>query len=203
MPIIRICVAIDMDVGYSATEARLQREYDAMLPMLERYGVAIGIQNHCGFHVCNAMGIRHLIERYHPGRFCAVLDPAHCGLDGEPPELAIDIVWSHLRVVNLKSAVWRRRNGPEADVAEWAPYWTSGRHGLAMWPRVASELMRRGFGGDICLSAEYSDRDAVERLVAEDIAFARALFDDAGRRLRDAGPGDRQRRGGPGGAAFD
>ena len=176
VPIIRVCVSIDMEIGYMATEARLQREYDAMVPLLDRYGVAIGIQNHCDFCVCNAMGIRHLIEKYDPKQFCAVLDQAHCGLDGEAPELAIDIVWSHLRVVNLKSGYWRRTNGPEAEVAEWQSYWTTGRHGLAFWPRVAAELKKRSFAGDICITAEYSDHDAVDRLVVEDIAFAKSLF---------------------------
>jgi hypothetical protein len=28
----------------------------------------------------------------------------------------------------------------------------------------------------VCLTAEYSDHDAVDRLIAEDIAFAKALF---------------------------
>ena len=176
VPIIRICVSIDMEIGYMATEARLQKEYDAMIPLLDRYGVAIGIQNHCDFCVCNAMGIRHLIEKYDPKHFCAVLDPAHCGLDGEAPELAIDIVWSHLRVVNLKSAYWRRTNGPEAEVAEWQSYWTTGRHGLGFWPRVAAELKKRNFAGDICVTAEYSDHDSVDRLIVEDIEFAKSLF---------------------------
>ena len=177
VPIIRICVSIDMEIGYMASEARLQREYDALVPMLDRYGVAIGIQNHCDFCVCNAMGIRHLIEEYDPKHFCAVLDPAHCGLDGEPPELAVDIVWSHLRVVNLKSAYWQRTNGPEAEAATWRTYWTAGRHSLSPWPRVIDELKKRDFVGDICLTAEYSDHDAVDRLIAEDIAFAKALFE--------------------------
>jgi len=176
VPIIRICVPVDLEIGYMATEARLRKQYDALVPLLERYGVAIGIQNHCDFCVCNAMGIRHLIEQYDARHFCAVLDPAHCGLDGEAPELAIDIVWSHLRVVNLKSAYWLRTNGPEAEAAEWQSYWTTGRHGLALWPRVAAELKRRSFTGDICLTAEYSDHNSVDRLVAEDIAFAKSLF---------------------------
>jgi hypothetical protein len=29
----------------------------------------------------------------------------------------------------------------------------------------------------VCLTAEYSDEAAVERLIAEDIAFARSLFE--------------------------
>ena len=149
----------------------------ALVPLLGKYGVSIGIQNHTGFQVNNAMGIRHLIEKYDPKHFCAVLDQAHCGLNGEPPEYAIDIVWSHLKVVNLKSVFWQRSNGPDAEVAEWKPYWTSGRHGLAHWPRVVAELKKRNFSGDICLTAEYSDHGRVDDLIAEDIVYARSLFD--------------------------
>ena len=177
VPIIRICLKIDQKAGYMAEEARIQREFEAKVPVLERYGVAIGVQNHCGFQVNNAMGVRHLIEKYDPRQVCAVLDQAHCGLNGEPPEFAIDMVWPYLKVVNLKSAYWRRMNGPDAEWAEWKVHWTTGRHGLAYWPRVAGELKRRGFSGDICLTAEYSDHASVDRLIAEDIAFAQALFD--------------------------
>ena len=177
VPIIRVCLKIDQKAGYMAEEARIQREFEARVPVLERYGVAIGVQNHCGFQVNNAMGIRHLIEKYDPRQVCAVLDQAHCGLNGEPPEFAIDMVWPYLKVVNLKSAYWRRMNGPDAEWAEWKVHWTTGRHGLAYWPRVAGELKRRGFSGDICLTAEYSDHASVDRLIAEDIAFAQALFD--------------------------
>lgn len=176
VPIIRICVSIDRELGYMATMDRLRREYDEMVPMLDRYGVAVGIQNHCDLCVASAMGLRYLIEKYDPKHFCAVLDQAHCGLDGERAELAIDIVWSHLRVVNLKSAIWQRTTGPEAPVAQWKHYWTTGRHGMAEWPTVAAELKRRGFQGDICLTAEYSDHDNVEHLLAEDVAFAKGLF---------------------------
>ncbi len=178
VPIIRICEHIDLEIGYMATEAKLQEKYDALVPTLDRYGVALGIQNHCGFDVCNAMGIRHLIEKYDPKHVCAVLDQAHCGLDGEPPELAVDIVWSYLRVVNMKSAYWLRKNGPEADCAAWRHYWTTGRQGMAEWPRLVAELKKRGYSGTVCLTAEYSDHDAVDRLIREDIAFAKELFED-------------------------
>src|SRR5689334_22873276 len=38
--IIRICVGIG-DEGYMASEARLQREYDALVPLLDKYGVTL------------------------------------------------------------------------------------------------------------------------------------------------------------------
>ena len=68
VPIIRICQKVDPKVGYMAEEARIQREYDALVPLLEKYDVAIGVQNHTGFQVNNAMGICHLIEKYDPNK---------------------------------------------------------------------------------------------------------------------------------------
>jgi sugar phosphate isomerase/epimerase len=175
VPTIRTMAVIGPE-GYMATEARLQREYDALVPLLQRYGVRIGVQNHSDRFVASAMGLRHLIERYDPKQFGAVLDAGHTSLQGEDPELAIDICWSHLCMVNFKNAFWRRTNGPEAEVAAWRHYWTTGRHGLASWPRYAAELKRRGYDGVVCLTAEYSDEEAVNRLIAEDIAFAKSLF---------------------------
>lgn len=175
VPVIRIMANIGPE-GYLATEAALQRHFDALIPLLERYGVTIGVQNHCGRFVANASGLRRLIGRYDPRHIAAVWDAAHNALQGEEPELAIDIVWDHLCMVNLKNAIWRRRNGPEAEVADWEVYWTSGRQGLASWPRVAAELKRRGYRGVVCLTAEYNDGTAVNRLIAEDLAFARSLF---------------------------
>ncbi|MCC6444536.1 MAG: hypothetical protein IT210_13910 [Armatimonadetes bacterium] len=80
-------------------------------------------------------------------------------------------------MMNLKNAFWERVNGPEADHARWRHYWTTGRHGLAFWPCVAAELKKRNYTGVLCLIAEYSDHEAVGRLIAEDIAFARSLFE--------------------------
>ena len=176
IPIIRICVGIPDQSNYLEYETHLRREYDALVPLLDRHGVTLGIQNHNGRCIANALGIRHLIEPYDPKHISAVLDPAHCALNGEIPALALDIVWSHLCMVNLKNAYWRRTNGPEAEVAAYEPYWTSGRQGLCPWAEVAAELRRRDYRGTICLPAEYSDEAEVDRLIAADIAYARSLF---------------------------
>ncbi len=175
VPTIRVMVRVGPE-GYLATEAATIREYDALLPLLEQHGVQIGVQNHCDRFVANSCGLRRILERYDPRYVAAVWDAAHNALQGEDPELGIEIVWDHLCMVNLKNAIWRRTNGPEAEWAEWRVYWTSGRQGLASWPRVAAELRRREYRGVLCLTAEYNDEPAVDRLIAEDIAFAKSLF---------------------------
>ena len=175
IPLIRVMAPIDAD-GYLASVSRARREYDALLPLLRTHNVRLGVQNHSGRYVSNALGLRHLIGDYDPRLIGAVWDAAHNALNGEEPELALDIIWSHLCLVNLKNAFWRRATGPEAEDVEWRPYWTSGRQGLASWPRVAVMLRERDYTGVICLPAEYSDEQSVKRLIAEDLAFARSLF---------------------------
>ncbi len=88
----------------------------------------------------------------------------------------LDIVADMLHIVNLKNGYWRRMSGPEAEVAEWKTYWTSGRQGRANWPRVIAKVKEMGYTGPICLTAEYSDEHSIDRLIAEDLAFAKSLL---------------------------
>ncbi len=178
-PIIRTMARIPDGVPYLEAEAALRREYEALLPLLERYGVRVGIQNHCGRYVSHAMGLRRLVEGLDPRYIGIVWDAAHNALQGESADLALDIVWSHLYMVNLKNAFWRQTNGPEAEWAEWSRYWTDGRHGLASWPNVIGELKRRAYTGVLCLTAEYTEQAQVNRLIRADLAFAKELCNES------------------------
>jgi len=117
------------------------------------------------------------VEKFDPRFIGVIWDAAHNALAGEEPEMGLDIVCSHLLMVNLKNGYWKRKTGPEAEEAEWEVYWTNGRQGLASWRRVANYLKKRDYSGVICLTAEYSAHDQVNRLIAEDIKFARSLFE--------------------------
>jgi sugar phosphate isomerase/epimerase len=176
VPVIRTMARIAPGESYVEAEARYRREYDALLPLLREHGVTIGVQNHCGRFVTQAVGLRDLLSGFDPRYVAAVWDAAHEALAGGSPDLAVDVIWPHLCMVNLKNAFWQRSNGPEAEYAEWRTYWTNGRHGLCVWPQVVEELKARAYEGVVCLTAEYSDRDAVERLITEDLAFAKALL---------------------------
>lgn len=175
IPVIRVMVEIGPE-GYMATERRVQKEYQALLPVLRDAGVVLGVQNHNGNFIANAMGLRHLLEPFDPKVIAAVWDVAHNAVNGEALDLGLDIVWPHLTMVNFKNAFWRRTNGPEAETAAWDVFWTTGRHGQASWPQVATLLKQRGYAGVVCLPAEYTDEAAVDRLIAEDIVFAKTLF---------------------------
>ena len=189
VPIIRICVGIDMKIGYMATERQVRQQFDALLPALRKHRVAIGVQNHCDFCVGSAIGVMHLIEKYDPKQVCAVLDMAHCAVDGEPEEMALDIVWPHVNgLINFKSAFHRRINGPEEVEAKYAVHWTTCHHSGYSWSNMVKLLQQRGYRGDVCLPAEYANLAAggqlmdkeVLRPLQEDIAYIKFLFASQG-----------------------
>jgi sugar phosphate isomerase/epimerase len=165
------------DKSYWEAEKAARQQLDAALPHCEQYNVQIGIQNHVGRFVgVHDLGLHHLVRDYNARHIGIIWDAAHNALAGMEPEPALEVVESHLCMVNFKNAFWQRVNGPEASMAEWRVYWTLGRHGLASWPRVVAKLKAMEYTGPICLTAEYSDHDRVDALIAEDLAFARSLL---------------------------
>ncbi len=166
------------NLDYWTAEGEARRQLDTALPFCEQYGIQIGIQNHSGrFVPVNAMGAYHLLKDYDPRYVAAVWDPAHNALEGMDSDAALDILAPHLCVVNLKNAYWRRVTGPEAAVAEWKIYWTSGAQGRASWPRVIKKLKAIDYRGPICFSAEYTDEERVDDLIVRDLALARRLLE--------------------------
>jgi sugar phosphate isomerase/epimerase len=183
IPIVRIMASIDMKKGYQASVAEHRRTFDALLPDLEKHRVTIGVQNHCDHFVGSAVGLIHLLGSYDKRLVGAVLDPAHCGLDGESEDMAVDIVWPSLVLVNLKNAYWQMFGGA-APEPQWRTYWCGAKFGLCSWPVVLAELRKRGWAGDYCLTAEYSNPegagdltgDTVVPLLREDIRYLKGLL---------------------------
>ncbi len=161
---------------YLESEANLRRQLADAVPLCERYGVRVGVQQHYGDNVTDAVGLRSLLEGVDGRWVGAIWDAAHDALAGLAPESGLDIVWDRLFLVNLKNAFYFRTNGPEAEEAQWGRHFTTGAHGMASWPRVAAELRRRRYRGAVCLTAEYTDERAVDRLCRQDVVYARGLF---------------------------
>jgi sugar phosphate isomerase/epimerase len=162
---------------YWEAEASARRQLDAAARLGAQYGVRTGVQNHSGSFVgVHEFGLYNLLKEYDRRYVGAIWDAAHNALEGMEPEPALDVVADLLMVVNLKNGFRLRTSGPEAETATWKTYWTSGRQGLADWPRVVAKLKQIAYTGPICLTAEYSDEPSVDRLIAEDLAFARSLL---------------------------
>ncbi len=175
--LIRIMIDINPADGYLASVNSAQQQLEKLIPLCEKYGVKVGIQQHYGNCVVDSSGLLHLLRPFDPTYIGAVWDAAHDALAGQQPEFGLDIVWSHLLMVNLKNAYYRRTNGPESEIAEWERYFTTGPHGLASWPRVINYLKKRQYEGTICLTAEYKLQYLVDRYIPQDLAYAKSLLE--------------------------
>lgn len=82
VPVIRVMAGINKGESYLEAESRYRRTYDGLVPLLERYGVQLGVQNHFGRFVANAIGLRRLVEPYDPRTIGIVWDAAHEALNG-------------------------------------------------------------------------------------------------------------------------
>jgi sugar phosphate isomerase/epimerase len=183
VPTIRTMARIDMTIGYRESVKRLQEEYQRLTPLLLDAGVRIGVQNHCGYYVGSAVGLIDLVAPLDPKAVGIVLDFAHCALEGEPVDMAIEICGDRTILANFKSAYRRRTNGLNAEEAEWKIDWTTAKDSLYSWKRAVAELAGRGYAGDYCLCAEYStgdgsflEGDAVLPLLRSDIDYLDRLI---------------------------
>jgi sugar phosphate isomerase/epimerase len=189
IPILRTMVMFDLgEASVAETIARARARYDALVPLLDRTGVRIGVQNHSGSAIGSAIGLYHLIERYDPKHVCAILDMAHCAVAGEPTDVCIDLLWERMPgLMNFKSAFRERINGPEEDEAVFRTHWTTAGHGAFPWSCLVNTLRRRNFTGTFMLPAEYTDPggqpqrmgDDVLPFLAADVAYLRALVNTA------------------------
>jgi len=176
--ILRIMAAVDKNQRYLDWENSYIRYLEGLEPLARKYGVTVGIQNHYGHMASSTMELKRLVEKFDPKVVAAIWDAAHSGLAGEVTEQALDIIWDNLCLVNLKNAYYRRVNGPEAPYAKYEPYFTLGRHGVADYAGIAAYLKGRGYAGDICLPAEYTDGDLVDELAPIELAYVKSLFGD-------------------------
>jgi sugar phosphate isomerase/epimerase len=176
IPVIRIIVHTELKDGFYASMEKVKREINGVLPLCEKYGIKVGIQHHFGPGLNNSMELKQLIEKYDPKHIGAIWDAAHSALAGEEPEQGLDIVWSHLCMVNMKNGFYRFVSGPDAETAKWEYYFSSAKKGLASWVRISDYLKSRKYRGVICLTAEFSEEERVNQLIAEDIAYAKSLF---------------------------
>jgi len=179
IPLIRVMYWHNLNQNYMDTIAAIRREIEGFLPLCEKYGVTVGVQQHCGPSISSTMELRYLVEPYDPKWVGGIWDAAHSGLAGEEPEQAIDMIWDHMVGVNFKSAMYRRKNGPEAIRAAYEAFFTTGSQGICSWPRALARMAQRGFSGTICMPAEYSDEPNEEIYAAIDNADIRKLIESA------------------------
>lgn len=168
VPVLRTMLKLDPEKSYRENVDAFRSRCRGIGEVLKDSPTTIGLQNHCDEFVSSAMGLIHAIDPLPSDQVSAVLDLGHTGLDGEGEEIAIDIAWPRLSLVNLKNSLRRVEGRDERGAAIWKRAWVSGRDGFTNWEKAIKELSRRNYLRPICLTAEYQDESG-RAVVAGDI----------------------------------
>ena len=176
VPFIRIMYFDDVNIPFFDALSTIRRNIDSFLPLCEKYNVKVGIQQHTLTRVSNSMELFYLVKDYDPKFIGGIWDAGHSGLCCEEPEQALDILWSHLVSLNFKNIFYKRKNGPES-VAEYMFYCTTGDQGLNSWKRTVNHLKKKGYSGNACIFAEYTDEENAEIYATKDKIYLKELFD--------------------------
>ncbi len=178
VPLIRIMVRIPPERGYFDVIDETRATLDSLESTLRDAGVVIGIQNHCDRFIGSAIGLYQLVEPLASDTVGIILDPAHCALDGEPIDMAIDITRDRLSLVNLKGAFKRRINGVNSVEARWRTEWCTARDAGYSWSETIGLLRNAGYEGPLCLPVEYSDPET-GKLMEGDAVLTHLRYDRA------------------------
>jgi len=184
VPVLRTMLKLQKGRTYSENVEAFQKQCLALSGALNGSDTTIGLQNHCDEFVSSSVGMMQAIDPLPEDLATAVLDLGHTGLEGELEEIAIDIAWPRLSLVNLKNAL-RYKDGVDARGAViWNRTWVLGKEGYTSWDKAIAELAKRSFHLPICITCEYKDanhqglsRHDVIPYLKEDLKYMRELLD--------------------------
>jgi len=100
----------------------------------------------------NAAAIMHLVNGFDPRWIGVYLDPGHLIIDGEHPDIAVNMVKRHLAAVGLKDM----RKEPNPIGPGCRMIITRAGLGFVDWPNFFANLRRVGFEGPLSVHAEYN-----------------------------------------------
>lgn len=171
VPMIRIMAPIGPD-GYAASVRRTRQQLEDVVPLVNRYGVQVGVQPHHGKFVTSSLGVLQLLDGL-PEEFKMVWDAAHDALAGDDPAVTLELVKDRLGIVNLKNASYVPVDASDDLGGAWKPWFGQAGEGLSNWSAIFRQLAAQSYTGPICLTGQYSDPSVpVENRLKADLQAA-------------------------------
>lgn len=141
-------------------------EVDTIRGYLDKFqelSAQTGVQTVVHTHSANFMGLNAsaamaLVQGFDPQHIGIFLDPGHLSINGEPVDMALNIVQRYLSVVAFKDFVLERdeyEGGTKMRKAVRRLGW-----GMVDWATTIAVLNGMGFAGPISLHSEYAGESA-------------------------------------------
>lgn len=156
----------------------IRKELAAYAKLAAKHGITALFHTHSDpYYGLNASALMHLIQDFDPKHVAAYIDPAHLGIDGEPLEMALDILRGRIGMVAVKNSHYKPvRNG---DHMVWKRGVCALSEGLVDWAQAVKLLKQSGYDGYVSVHGEYDDRHTLEpvlELLKPDLVFLNKIL---------------------------
>ncbi len=161
----------------------VRRQFDGWAKLGEKHGVKICYHTHShpSLMGLNAAAVMHLVQGFDPRWIGVYLDPGHLIIDGEHPDIAINMVKRYLAVIGLKDM--RKEQNPIGP--GYRMIITRAGLGFVDWENFFVNLRRVNFTGPLSIHGEhdrnYPQNEQGKAEYVASLAHEAALF----KRLRD------------------
>ena len=157
--------------GYWSQVDFIRSQLDGFAKLSEKYGPRTCIHNHSGTSMgLNACAVMNLVKGFNAQHVGVFADTGHLSIVGEPINMALDIVTSHLAVMAFKDLARSpgMRGGAVVRMGK----------GFVDWETAVNTLVAMDFSGPISFHSEYSGEpvESVIDLARIDVRFIRALM---------------------------
>lgn len=168
----------NIKIGYWHQVDFIHRQLDGFAKLSEKYGPRTCIHNHSGTSMgLNSCAVMNLVKGFDARHVGVFADTGHLSIVGEPINMALDIVKSHLAVMAFKDLARSpgMRGGSVVRMGK----------GFVDWETAVSTLTAMNFAGPISFHSEYSGEpvESVIDLARIDVRFIRALMPSVDRRV--------------------
>ena len=159
------------DGGYWSQVVSIHEQLDGFAKLSEKYGPRTCIHNHSGTSMgLNSCAVMNLVKGFDPQHVGVFADTGHLSIVGEPINMALDIVSSHLAVIAFK------------DLAR-TPGMKGGKvvrmgKGFVDWESAIDTLQKMEYAGPVSFHSEYGGEPvaSVVDLARVDVRFIRAMM---------------------------
>lgn len=157
--------------GYWDQVDSIRGQLERFVKISEKYGPRTCIHNHSGTSMgLNSCGVMNLVKGFNPQHVGVFSDTGHLSIVGEPINMALDIVKSHLAVIAFKDLARSpgMRGGKVVRMGK----------GFVDWETALSTLQAMDYSGSVSFHSEYGGEpvDSVIDLARVDVRFIRALM---------------------------
>ncbi|MXV78480.1 TIM barrel protein [Candidatus Poribacteria bacterium] len=157
--------------GYWTQVDAIRNQLEGFSKLSEQYGPRTCIHNHSGTSMgLNSCAVMNLVKGFDPQHVGVFADTGHLSIVGEPINMALDIVRSHLAVIAFKDLARTpgMRGGKVVRMGK----------GFVDWETTLNTLKSMEYSGPVSFHSEYSGEpvDSVIDLARVDVRFIQSLM---------------------------